>query len=384
MRLWLVPFKRQTGSQLGGLNPTRRRETVATDTSHGTVSGTDAGMEDTGRFGLALGLALLVFALAPTGAQGAILRLEEQTFREGPNTFTVRSLVYEAAAGEANETTISRVAGRFVITDRGAMISAEAPCTSIGPSEAACSASGVRFVRVLAHDFDDVIVATDVGETAIYALGGAGDDTIGSGVSDDLLSGGPGDDTLAAGAGRDFLDGGQGADMLRGGPETDYADYSRRANALRIDLDGRADDGEPGEGDNVHTDVEGVVAGTGDDLLVGNGKHNVFNGSGGDDTIRGRADQDVVFGGAGNDRLSGGMGVDWLNGESGDDVLVGGPRSDALFAHSGRDRIFARDGVADAVIDGGPGRDRACVDQGLDKPAGVEVLCPDGGGPLAG
>ena len=335
------------------------------------------------RAGVTFGLVLLVVLLAPPGAWGATLRLEEQTFREGPNTFTVRSLVYEAAAGEANETTISRVASRFVIADPGATISAEAPCTSIGPNEAACSASGVRFIRVLTHDSDDVIVATDVGETAIYARGGAGDDTIGSGIGDDLLSGGPGDDTLAAGAGGDFLDRGQGADILRGGPETDFADYSRRTNALRIDLDGRADDGEPGERDNVHTDVEGVVGGAGDDLFVGNGKHNVFNGSRGDDTIRGRGAQDVVFGGAGNDRLSGGMGPDWLQGEGGDDVLVGGRRSNALFGNSGRDRIFARDGVKDAVVDGGPGRDRACVDQGLDKPAEVEVLCLSDGGQLA-
>ena len=78
------------------------------------------------------------------------------------------------------------------------------------------------------------------------------------------------------------------------------------------------------------------------------------------------------------------MGADWLQGEGGDDVLVGGRRSDALFGNSGRDRIFARDGVKDAVVDGGPGRDRACVDQGLNKPAEVEVLCLSDGGQLTG
>lgn len=112
----------------------------------------------------------------------------------------------------------------------------------------------------------------------IDARGGTGNDLIKGGARVDFLFGGPGSDTLAGGRGDDVIDGGQGADPLRGGPGSDLADYSRRTNPVRLGFDGRADDGERGEADTLHADVEGAQAGAGDDLLVGNGKQNFLSG----------------------------------------------------------------------------------------------------------
>ena len=68
-----------------------------------------------------------------------------------------------------------------------------------------------------------------------------------------------------------------GADELFGHPPLgtadnwlDVADYSRRSAPLTVTLnDGVRDDGEAGEGDTVDWGVEGVLGGSGDDLIVG-------------------------------------------------------------------------------------------------------------------
>jgi Ca2+-binding RTX toxin-like protein len=320
--------------------------------------------------------------LAPPEALGATLRLEEQTFREGPNTFTVRTVEYEAAAGEANNATISRVADRFVVTDLSATVSAEAPCTSIGPNEAACSAMEVEFVRILAGDLDDVVSGAEAGMT-IEARGGSGNDVVRGGANEDFLFGGPGSDRLEGGPEFDVLDGGSGADTLSGGGDTDVVDYSRRTTPVRVDFDGRANDGERGERDTVGTDMEGAAGGAGNDILVGNRKENLFFGGRGDDRITGRRGFDAFQSGPGDDTLSGDRGTDVLEAGPGDDVLIGGRGFDVLMGNEGRDTFFARDGARDAV-EGASGRDRACVDRGLDTVTRVEVLCSGDGGTLAG
>jgi Ca2+-binding RTX toxin-like protein len=92
--------------------------------------------------------------------------------------------------------------------------------------------------------------------------GGAGNDTIVGGISDDILDGGLGNDKVYGGGGNDTLRGGGGNDYLDGG--------------------------------------------AGDDLLLG-----------GDGT-------DQLLGGAGRDVLIGGLGVDKLSGKQDDDLLIGG------------------------------------------------------------
>ena len=88
----------------------------------------------------------------------------------------------------------------------------------------------------------------------------------------DVLDGGPGDDRLWGGDGDDRLVGGPGRDVLSGGAGLhDRADYSGRTAGVALTLDAVANDGEPGEGDDLRADVEDLLGGRGADRLVGNG-----------------------------------------------------------------------------------------------------------------
>lgn len=83
----------------------------------------------------------------------------------------------------------------------------------------------------------------------------------------DALYGRGGNDSLRGERGNDDLDGDAGADDLRGGPGVDAASYDGAAG-VQVTVDGAANDGHPGEGDNVHTDVEAIYGGSGADTLV--------------------------------------------------------------------------------------------------------------------
>ena len=61
------------------------------------------------------------------------------------------------------------------------------------------------------------------------------------------------------------------------------------------------------------TVIENFIAGSGNDLVVGNAAANYINGRDGDDSIRGSGGDDVLEGGAGADRLDGDAGMDWVS-----------------------------------------------------------------------
>lgn len=99
--------------------------------------------------------------------------------------------------------------------------------------------------------------------TVAVVDGGAGDDLleVRSPVTADVtLVGGPGDDRMVGGVGDDTFDQGaapDGADDITGGDGADVVDYGRRtAGSVRVTLDGVADDGASGEGDNIRPGVE--------------------------------------------------------------------------------------------------------------------------------
>ncbi|HMJ74405.1 MAG TPA: Ig-like domain repeat protein, partial [Iamia sp.] len=112
----------------------------------------------------------------------------------------------------------------------------------------------------------DTLVTTDAGATL---EGGDGADTLYGTTGAEILDGGPGNDLLVGGpgadvergqAGNDRFDQGtaaDGGDTLSGGPDTDVADYSARTGPIRVTAGtGGADDGAPGEGDDVDATVE--------------------------------------------------------------------------------------------------------------------------------
>jgi Ca2+-binding RTX toxin-like protein len=148
------------------------------------------------------------------------------------------------------------------------------------------------------------------GEAGPDRLSGAGSRVTGVAVTGQIVTrGGVGRDVLRGGAARDVLlpEGGadkvfggdgddvfvsyalDGADVLHGGPGHDVADFGSRSDALNINLNGFADDGAPGEHDNVGptNDVEEVVGGSGNDTLTAENFNvtNVLNGGAGGDTF---------------------------------------------------------------------------------------------------
>ena len=188
--------------------------------------------------------------------------------------------------------------------------------------------------------------------------GGAGDDALSSDPmehdSPDVIDGGPGRDSIT--------------DWMRGDPATEQL--------VTVTLDGVADDGFPGEGDNV-INMEVVesygslrYAGTdGDDVAFASevGNRAELTGKGGNDQLKGTDSADVLDGGPGADALTGGYGNDAITGGPGADTIVGDRDGRCNELHcdlspgSAADTIDAVDGEAD-TISCGPGTDTVRAD----------------------
>ncbi|HEY3020075.1 MAG TPA: calcium-binding protein, partial [Solirubrobacteraceae bacterium] len=160
---------------------------------------------------------------------------------------------------------------------------------------------GIDVEDVATGSGDDAISGS--GDVDNFFYGGGGVDALNGGPGDDILLGGAGDDNhrgashggLNGQTGDDILDGGTGADDLNGSTGSDTADYSSRTAALDVTIDGAADDGAAGEGDNVAADVENVVGGSGDDDIAGSSAANTLVGGDGADTLSGRAGPDTII-----------------------------------------------------------------------------------------
>jgi Ca2+-binding RTX toxin-like protein len=228
---------------------------------------------------------------------------------------------------------------------------------------------------------NDTIIGGDANDVLV---GGRGNDNIDGGAGNDLLSGGDGkdklhgqdgNDTLFGCAGNDGLSGGAGADRFSGGRGSDTVDYSDQTKDVLIVIgdfvrpdpwplhgsDGR-ETGETvlpypqdiqidtlrgtgwAEGDNINTDVENAIGGSGNDVIVGSDVSN------------------VLVGNAGEDSLYGGFGRDTMYGNDGDDEL---------FSADQRDGMPSVNQSNNDSMQGGGGRDRGVSDP-LDKMFHVE------------
>lgn len=192
-----------------------------------------------------------------------------------------------------------------------------------------------------------------LGDRPVAGLAAPGADTISGGAGNDRISGQGGNDAVDGGAGNDSIDeeysganSGGGADTVSGGAGRDQVLYHFRTSRLSVSLDGRANDGERGERDNVRPDVENVVgAGGAPNVLTGSSRANELRGGKSVDRISGGGGADRLFAFGGRDRLSGG---------------------------SGNDRLYANDCQSDQ-LNGGPGRDNAVIDIGrLDRVLSIE------------
>lgn len=98
-----------------------------------------------------------------------------------------------------------------------------------------------------------------------------------------------------------------------------------------------------------------LLAGPGDDRLLGVAGRNELLGGVGDDTIVGRNDDDALWGAAGQDMLAGGAGADRLYGDEDDDRLYGGAGEDTLAG--GPDDDWLNGGKGSDTLHGGDGND---------------------------
>ena len=241
-------------------------------------------------------------------------------------------LTYAGEPGERNSVAVGRTGNGIDVADGGATLHARGRCAAASAGVAHCETSGRPLVgyRLDGGDQDDSIVvagslapAFAIGVPHLLA-GGPGDDVLVGGADPDVLAGGPGSDRLGGGAGDDVFftaprlgttvpespDGAE-PDLADGGPGLDTADYSRRTRPLRLDLGGAAGGGEPGERDRL-SNVEGIVGGSGSDVLVGASTADRLDGQGGDDRLDGRGGNDELVGAIGRDTLFGGDGDDRL------------------------------------------------------------------------
>ena len=210
---------------------------------------------------------------------------------------------------------------------------------------------------------------THTGDSTLYLgpsflSGGAGADVINTYAAS--AEGGDGDDRItASGSYRPRIDGGAGADRLQGGSQTGgpgadrleggAVNYADLAVPVTVTLDGVANDGPAGEGDNVLSPTW-VVGSQAADTLTGSAGIDEFYGWEGDDKINGPAGNDYLDGYSGADLLDGGAGGDRLVGGDQNDTLIGGADVDEFYGQDGDDTLRALDGLAEQ-LDCGFGND---------------------------
>ncbi|WP_423298271.1 calcium-binding protein, partial [Arcobacter sp. YIC-310] len=121
-----------------------------------------------------------------------------------------------------------------------------------------------------------------------------GDSLFGNSENNSLY-GNDGDDTLRGGAGDDYLDGGE---------DNDTVDYRQASEDLNVDIEDGTKFISTSQGTDTFKDIEGVIGGSGDDILKGNDKANTLIGNAGNDTLFARGTT------TGTDYLDGGENAD--------------------------------------------------------------------------
>lgn len=329
------------------------------------------------------------------------------------------ALVITAAAGEKNRVGIQSTYDdptKFVFYDSQAGTGTALPdgCTRDDPTYVtAMTCENPPAIRVELGDGDDGgYISSDVtvpvtffggpgnddiqGNALAQTIdGGPGNDVIEGYQGDDQLLGGDGADTVRGGAGNDRVDGGAGDDLVSGDGsegqftdvidggagtdriETDFSDrtYDYVQPALNVTLGGGADDGRPGENDEVRgvekivVNIAGTYTGTDADetlemhQILGSVK---LDGRGGADTLIGADGSDTLDGGAGDDTLDAGFGDDVITPGAGRDTVSGDRRGGDCGPYwcklpYGNDTILAADGEVDS-IDCGAGTDKVVAD----------------------
>lgn len=224
--------------------------------------------------------------------------------------------------------------------------------------------------------------------------GGDDNDTIYGGSGFDLVVGGAGDDTLFGNSGDDLFVGGGGFDTIDGGIGWDSIDYSDQTASIEISLNSGsyANVFVGGVLEDQIRNIERIIAGTGDDVLIGDDDNNVLEGGGGADTMSGGIGHDsytlddigdlvIELLDEGSDsiqtwltyalpdhverlELAEGAGAIDGTGNALDNILVGNTDENVLTGGGGNDTLYAGDG--DDILDGGAGADTFFGEAGAD------------------
>jgi hypothetical protein len=267
-----------------------------------------------------------------------------------PGTVRAPSYYYrfsvEAAAGETNRLAVDHEeSARIRVTDTGTPLTAGENCRPDGGGVLCSVDTGDRsYVSSAEFDLgdnhDELRIAGSWAVAGLRVLGGTGDDLISVPDTAAVVDGGPGGDTMTSPRG-----------MLT---------YAGRTVGVSVTADGVANDGEPGERDDVGT-FTSVTGGNGDDELhaadvPSSDGHDLppnFGGGG-------------LVGGLGADHLIGGPSADRLSGGGGNDTLLGGDGPDALDGGTGGD-----------VLRGGDGVDNSSSSSSFHSASGVDVTLDD-------
>lgn len=393
-------------------------------------------------------LVLLAVAAAGLAATAGSARAATVVAENEPEATVARSsLVIEDAGAGPNAITVSSSAidettAVYSIVDEAEPPVAGEGCVTAGPSEVRCEllrarAPDCHYNSLGAFCFGGAVVRLSItlgeGDDRLDLTGIAplppGDATSGAGQTlgadvdlnggDDEFLGGDQPESVVLGLGADVAQTGLGSDVVRpsdgppDGPdlidlgpafdptvpaalaEHDVVNYAVATGPIRVSVDGVADDGVEGEGDNVIS-AETIYGGNFDDLLIGGDAPEKLSASGGSDTVFGGGGDDelegdsvlvgelipphepgsnIIHGGPGDDALDGGELRDRAFGEHGDDTIQTAERSDLASGGPGADRISDYDGRD--RLRGGEGRDRlrTVIDRGFVRARPARLDC---------
>jgi Ca2+-binding RTX toxin-like protein len=199
---------------------------------------------------------------------------------------------------------------------------------TVGPDSNYLQYNGPDHVVLGGTAGNDIIVSSE-GDDTLYGdggndrlEGGFGNDFIRGGVGDDIITDIGGDDTMQGDDGNDVIHGGNGLNLILGGFGNDFivngedsnesfggqgndfilgtkADEQNMGNEGDDWIEGGTSDGAPGD----NFDPLGNDPIPGNDVYIGRGENDKFNGEGGDD---------IMVGSTGlGDRYIGASGFDW-------------------------------------------------------------------------
>ena len=279
-----------------------------------------------------------------------------------------------------------------------------------------------------------VVLTLNGAADTVVAVGGSAEDTLRN--IENVIGGSAGDFLTGDGLANSFQGGG-GADVIDGGGGSDTADYRDQSGPMTVALNGANASTVfvGGVAEDSIRNIENILAGSGDDSLIGDTLANTLDGGAGNDTVNysgrttsivvtlnggtnagvsiggvledtlrnveniiGGSGSDTIIGDASANRLTGGAGGDILKGGLGADFLDGGIGSDtadfsdksssvAVTLDGSNDAVAAVGGVAEDVIRnienvfGGTGADLFTGDELANLirgGAGADIL--DGGG----